>query len=435
MSLILPAFQRITRTPSANEWQRFRTYAARVVELFVGKREVSSETITFLGMRSTPDPLWSRLASLRITNGLGWGAVPYALAFLSQTVANLTLILPQDESILVQPILSIASNRCHWIQELVLDVVAGDSHSANGVGGLISACRDTLRTLEIKSPFTAEHLLNMAKLPQLRILGLERAHFPCDLPPNAFPNLEEVTILRFQGPRLQHFFQRLRTTNLKVVKIYGITPIAFKKTMAALSRFSTSLRVLEISAVTSLDLPGTVVPRLFTNLSNLHVGCVRWGDGINGPCAFRPTDQAIAELGAAMPNITHLTLGSPTCPGLQRVTFLSLVNLSKACRDLETLVIKVDFQTIVAPPLRRNEDVETGATSDGTQDDACKLRKLVVGFSTLPDHPDSEWIVTIGLMKIFPSLSEVEGYAFDRHKWEKVGRNLRMSQRVLRTVQ
>ncbi|KAF9649238.1 hypothetical protein BDM02DRAFT_1934317 [Thelephora ganbajun] len=432
---------RLSRTPATNEWERFRRYTARVVELFVGKvhsGEVSSETISFLAMRSTLDPLWPRLTSLRLTKGLGWDAVPSTLAFLSPKTTNFTLVLPRDSNILLQPILLIASDRCHRLQELVLDVIVGDSCSAHGVGGLISACRDTLRTLEIRSPFTAEHLLIVANLPQLRNLRLEVARFPCDLPLDAFPSLEEVTILRFHGPRLQHFFKCLRTTSLKVVKIYGFGAIGFKKSIAAISRFSASLRVLEISAVANLELPSAVVPRLlFANLTNLHVGCLRWGDGVYGPCMFRPTDEDIAELGVAIPNITHLTLGSPTCPDLRCVTFLSLVSLSKTCQDLETLVIRVDFQTMIAPSFCNNEDAEADATFDGTQGNACKLRKLVVGSSTLPIHPESGWLVAIGLGKIFPFLSEVAGYglSLDRYKWGQVGRNIGMSRQVLRSVQ
>lgn len=319
----------------------------------------------------------------------------------------------------------------------MLDVPAGDPYPAHEVGGLISACRDTLRTLEIKSLIRTEYLPTIASLQQLRFLKLEKAHFPCDLPPNTLPSLEEVTILRFYGPRLQYFFKSIRTNDLKVVKIYGIDTIAFKKTITAISRFSGSLTVVEISAVENLDLPSVVTPRLlFANLRTLYVGCLRWDVGLRrGPCAFRPTDQAIADLGAVIPNIARLTLGTLSCNTLPCATFLSLVSLSRTCQDLETLEIKVDFQTMITPSLDVNWDTETGANFDVTQGSACKLRSLVVGFSTLPDHPESGWIVAVGLAKIFPSLSDTFGIGLDRNKWEKVGRNIGMLRRVLCTVQ
>ena len=430
----------MTRIPTTNEWQRFRKYAARVVELFIGKTysgRVSSETIAFLGMRSILGPLWPNLTSLRLVGGLGWDAVLSALTFLSPKATNLTLTLPQDNNILLQPVLSIASDRCHSLQELVLGIVAGDPNSAHGIGGLISACRNTLRILEIKSPFKVDYLHTIADLPYLRSLRLEEVHYPCDLPLAAFQSLEEVTILRFRGQRLQDFFKRLCTTGLRVVNIHGTgDPITFKESVVKLSRFSTSLTTLKITNVANLDLPNVAVtPLLFANLTYLRVGCPCWRDEIDGPCAFQPTDKTIATLGAAIPNVTQVTLGSPSCSTPQRATFLSLVSLSKACRDLESLAIGIDFQTMVAPSLDGSGDIETGATLDGPQDSLCKLRMLVLGPSSLPDHPESGWIVAAGLGKIFPLLYEVAGYGSDRVKWEKVGRNIRMIRQVLHTVQ
>ena len=411
--LILPAIQHVTRSPTTNEWEWFRRYAARVVQLFVGKTyngsvwEASSENISFLGIRSTLDPLRPRLTTLRLGGGLGWDTVQSTLTFLSPKVTSLTLALPGEGNILLQLILSIASDRCHSLREFVLSVNFGDPDSANGVGRLISACRDTLRSLEIGSPCKKEYLPIIANLPHLRGLRLQGIHFPCDLPSNAFPSLEDITVLNFHGKQLPHFFSHLRTTGLEVVGVRcNIDAIAFKELMAALSRFSASLRTLKVLAVANLDLPNVGVPHpLFANLRYLRVGCPCAGVGLDGPCAFRPTDQAVAELGVAMPNIARLTLGSPTCPTPQRPTFLSLVSLSKTCRDLETLTIEVDFQTMVAPSLNDNGDVEMDATSDGIQDNPCKLHTLFVGLSALPDHLESGWIVAIGFGKLFPSLS------------------------------
>lgn len=432
-------YQCLTRTPTTKQWERFKKYAGRVVELSIGRLrnwEVSFGTISFLGKRSTLEPLWPRLTALTLTSGLGWDAVPYTLSFLSPKITDFTLVLPQRSNILL-PVLSTASDRCRWLQRIVLDVVVGGSLTIEGVVGLISACRDTLRSLEIRSPFRAEYLAVIATLPHLRTLRLETAQFPCDLPLDAFPSLEEVTILRFHGPRLQHFFSRLRSTNLKLVKVYSIDTIAFKKSIAVLSKFSTSLEVLEIAAVVNLDLPDSLVPHpLFANLRKLHVGCLRWGDGlIHGPCMFRPTDLAIAKLGAAIPNITHLTLGSPTCPNLLCVTFLSLVSLSKTCRDLESLVIKVDLKSMITRSPRGSEDGAGDMGLGGTGGNACKLRRLVVGLSVLPDSPDSKWLVAIGLGKLFPYLTQISVYSGDQHKWGEVERNIKISRRILRNIQ
>ena len=65
--------------------------------------------------------------------------------------------------------------------------------------------------------------------------------------------------------------------------------IAFKKSIAVLSRFSASLEALEIAGVLNLDLPDSLAP----------VNSV-WDGFIHGPCVLRLIEQAIAELGAAM---------------------------------------------------------------------------------------------------------------------------------------
>ena len=65
--------------------------------------------------------------------------------------------------------------------------------------------------------------------------------------------------------------------------------LAFKKSMAVLSRFSASLEALEIAVVLNLDLPDSLAP-----VNSM------WDGFIHGPCVLRLTDQAIAELGAAM---------------------------------------------------------------------------------------------------------------------------------------
>lgn len=137
-----------------------------------------------------------------------------------------------------------------------------------------------------------------------------------------------------------------------------------------------------------------------------------------------------------MPNITNLTLGSPTCANLQCVTFLSLVSLSKTCGDLETLEIKVDFQTMVTHPLPAREDGGTDTIPDETRGDCYnrRLRRLGLGLSILPDHPDAGWLVAVGLGKIFPFVSRVEGCGIERASWEQVEKNIRMSREVLRAV-
>jgi len=132
--------QSITQTPTAGEWERFRRYAARVVDLVIGARDilqvdVSPEAMSFLEMKSGFDPLWPRVASLRLLVETTWDVARSTLASLSPSVTDLTLSLPRENSVLLQPILSNFSDGCHGVQSLTLDIVVGDSRSAHEVGG------------------------------------------------------------------------------------------------------------------------------------------------------------------------------------------------------------------------------------------------------------------------------------------------------------
>jgi len=138
---------------------------------------VSSETISFFGMQSTidSDPLLPRLNSLRLVTKLrgdDTASILVLLALLSPKITAVTLTLPHHDDILFQPILSMTSDRCPWLQELVLNLDSLSLHSPSVVGGFIAAFRHTLRTLEVRTSFEGQYLPVVANLPQLRSLGL-----------------------------------------------------------------------------------------------------------------------------------------------------------------------------------------------------------------------------------------------------------------------
>jgi len=255
-----------------------------------------------------------------------------------------------------------------------------------------------------------------------------QAHFTDEIPSNSLPSLESVSLSQFHGVPLRRFFEHLHNPGLKVANVFSVYVIDFQDLVVGLARFSTSLSVLSTSTIAHLDLPGVVVPGLFKNLRSLNVGC--WSSRRHR-CIFRLTDQAVEALGAAMPNLSDLTLGSPTCGGVHTVTFKSLFSLSTTCQGLERLAIQVDLLALVQFCLVEDESIETGTMFGGAQDNSCRLKRLVVGRSTLPDYPDSGFFVAVGLGRIFPSLSEIVGHP----GWSEVERYITMSRKALRAVQ
>ena len=86
---------------------------------------------------------------------------------------------------------------------------------------------------------------------------------------------------------------------------------------------------------------------------------------------------------------------------------------------------------MIAPSLCERGDAKIAAILNGTKENACRLRKLVLGLSTLPDHPDSSRVIAIWLGKLFPFLSEVVGS--EREDWGNVEENIRRLPQTLRT--
>ena len=138
-----------------------------------------------------------------------------------------------------------------------------------------------------------------------------------------------------------------------------------------------------------------------------------------GECAFSLTDDDIAEIAAALPRLGEVVLGR-VCPvNSCRTTVASLVSFSTGCRDLEHLEVhfntanlRHDLESVLADP--RLEKLPSLRTCDVFQ----------LSLSNAPNtmKEDDVGPVLEGLLKIFPSLTEISG---DGTSWVELSQKLR----------
>jgi hypothetical protein len=153
-----------------------------------------------------------------------------------------------------------------------------------------------------------------------------------------------------------------------------------------------------------------------------------------GGCAFCSTDDDIAEVATALPNLVNTAFRNVCAAKSWRTTVTSLLFLSTRCKNLEFL--EVHFNTVnlrdnlqfalVDPRLHNSHPVS------GRRPVSLSLSETPVRSTRLEDVGP----VLAGLPKIFPSLSEINGSDAGRKKLssrlKEVGATVRLS--VLRPV-
>jgi len=426
---------------------RFKKYTARVVVLGVPKLErawynalqsrprawISVEAIQLIGMESQRGGFWPGLRLLRCN--IGWEIVPFISSFLSPTITNLELTLPQESNRLLQPTLSLLTHTCRKLQSLAMELYTSGPLSGCEMGRLISASRQTLRVVEIR-PFTPPAIIPaIVNLPRLQDLTLQEPRLPDQIPPEVLPRFRAITFNGNHGPNLLKFFKGISVKRLGTVRITRGGIIQLSPLLELLRGASATMDTFHFSPVTALDQSTITLLCSFTNLTHLSIGCVCEDPQQNGPCSFLPTDANIQDLGEALPRIRLLCLPEG-CRESHCVTFTSLVHLSRACGDLTVLTIRVDFTSIVGDQLDHNNP-GLGVNHACPQRKMSGLTLLRVGNSPLPNAPRCEWVIALALVSVFPSiqtlLSSSTGGTVRR--WDEVRGNILTCQKIFRVAQ
>ena len=386
-------------------------------------------------MESQRGGFWPGLRSL--TCDIGWDVVPFISLFFTPTITNLDLTLPHESNRLLQPTLSLLAHTCRQLQSLTMNVGIPDALSGGEMGRLVSASRHTLRRIDIRSFTPSDVFPAIFNLSQLQDLSLQEPSLPNQVSPKALPHLQAINFNGNHGLNLTQFLRGLSVTRLARVTISRGGTIQLSTLLEPLCGATAVMRVLYLSPVAALDPSSITLLRSFTNLTSLILNCVCKDPQPNVSCSFQPTDESVQELGGALPRIRLLSL-SRGCRGPRHVTFASLICLSMTCSNLENLLIRVDFTSIVSGPDQLNHrNPSLGTDSARPQRALSKLNTLDVGNSPLPQVPRCEWMVALALVRIFPSVRLCSSHCPEetRKRWEEVQEDVLGCQRIFGITQ
>ena len=394
--------------------------------------QVSVETIQLLGMESQLGGFWPGLRWLRCN--IGWEITPSISLFLTPTITGLDLTLPRDSNRLLQPTLSLLTHTCRQLQSLTMNINTVDPLSGGEMGRLISTSQHTLRHITTKS-FTPPGIFSaIFNLPRLQGLSLHKPHFPNQIPSKILPLLEVIDFSGDHGSNLTQFLGSLSVQRLASVSISWGETVQLSTLLGPLRGAITTMNMLYLSPVMALDHSGITLLCSFTNLTSLTIRCTCERREPSLSCNSRLTDEAILELGEALPHINTLSL-APGCDTPCHVTFASLVRLSRACSSLGYLSIRVDFTSIVGGSDQLNHnDPNLGVNGARPQRARSRLVSLTVGNSPLPDIPRCEWVVALALARIFPSIKFVYSWRTGemQGRWNDVRKDILVCQKIFR---
>ena len=397
---------------------------------------VSVETIQLIGMESQREGFWPGLFSLKCN--IGWEIVPFISLFLAPTITDLDLTLPRDQNNrLLQPTLSLLSHACRQLRSMRMDVDTSCPQSGAEMGRLISASRNTLHRIDIRSSTPPEIFPVIFNLPLLRTLILQEPRLPDQSPAEILPSLETIDFNGNHGPNLAQFFGGLSVQKLVAVSVRCGGIIQLPTSLDSLCGATATVNRLYLSPVAALDRSSITLLRTFTNLTSLIIRCVCESREMNWPCSFQLTNEDLLDLGGALPHIRALDLGQG-CRRACHVTFKSLICLSRTCGNLETLSIRVDFASIVDgsdQPGRGNASIRDNGARP--QRERSRLWILAVGNSPLPDVPRCEWIVALALVTIFPSIQYVFSSCSSEmnRRWNGVWGDILVCQKIFHITQ
>jgi len=371
---------------------------------------VSVETTQLLGIESQGGG-WPGLRLLRCD--IGWEVAPFTSLFLSPTITNLDRTLPRESNRLLQPTLSLPTHTCcSRLRSLMMDLHTSDPISGGEMGHLLSASRTTLRVIEIR-PFAPPAIFPaIINLPRLQDLILWEPHLLDQIPPAVLPHFRTITLEGNHGPNLLEFefFKGVPLKRLATVKV----------AQGGIVQFSTLLELLRGASATT----------------HLEIDCVCQGPGQSGPCNFQLTDESIQDIGGALPRIRILFLVS--CCRTSRITFMTLVRLSRACGDLKSLAIRVDFASVVDGSDRLNDGRPSlGVNGARPQRTMNGLGLLRLGNSLLPNTPRCEWVVVLALVSISPSIQSMFANCTGElgRRWGEVWRGIDTCRKTFRIAQ
>jgi len=275
---------------------------------------------------------------------------------------------------------------------------------------VVLRCGPSLVELTSPIPLSDAAVNHLIQLPHLRTWlarGPPPSYSTLSLP-LAFPPLTHFTLGEGAARGWLSLFQRLEDH------------ASATRNVTQLSRMKESLVSLRVERRIGpvIDTSFASLIQMFRNLSHLNINVSCHSEDIGGRCLFKLTNDGVATLAMALPQLRHLCLGIPCSKNTCATTVACLLPISVYCLQLNVLEIHFnttnivgDFKTIlVGPRFRELRSLPRGTVWH-------------LGVHEMPltlDEPDIE-VVVVGMVRIFPSLGRCAGFG---DTWDKVNKQV-----------
>lgn len=353
----------------------------------------------------------------------------YINLFLSPRLTSLNVHVVQDVPN-VGPIL--ASLPVKTLEELRFQDNSGDRAVQDAISELVLRTTAALRSIVVSSDLSDAAILHVAKLPNLSDASVSFANWD-QLSASSDPTFPALRTLETRVDSMggwMYLMQNAKHLDSTVLTSTSTTVLQPEEITAAFGflinqGFHRTLRRLLFAVQNPCDLtPHLIAPLLkFGSLTMLSV---------TSPCdptqcKSRLTNDALAQLAEALPQLVGLFLGAAPCASpTGEITLAGLRPLSTHCIHLETLQIHFSAFDI---PLDIPDDALTNPSDqEPPSPNHCHLFQLVVGELPLSTSENSLLIVAYFLRQLFPRLSEIVPTVPDS-PWEKVQEHINTFQK------
>ena len=415
------------KRPTTLEWARFRKYARKIRKLREPEeiaRVLSLEVFSILQLCAISDPFFPNLKTLELWSVDG-KSIPLIPLFLSPRTAIIKIRFSRSDSpaAVVAPMVAAFPILCPNLQEIVFNFTPRDPIVVTAVSRMLLANnRNTLQSVHVDSPLTAEAREVISKLPNLRELSvtIER---DIPFPSMVLPNLIRL-IVKYDRDRdwLSMFcgatFGKLEAVTFRPESGQIGNFLEAFEVVALAASFQNTLSEFYLYTLYSWN-PNYTSLLPFTQLTDITIGS-RCNDG----CSSRVDDDVIVNIARAMPKLKILRLGDSPCREIPiGVTVEGLVALTNLCPDLYSLRIHFQVASLSALPAI-HEPIPNVGPIVLRRDYA--LENFVVGEIPIPE--ESVPMVAQTLARIFPRLEFIDYIDQD---WEKVMNTIRLSREII----
>ena len=370
--------------------------------------DVSDEVLRMLSANSPNGILFPSLRELT------WKARSYPLdrLFFSPHLTHFTFLCPSRSNRLSDRLVSNLTSVMLELRTSSLQSLRIDSHVAGGqiptclksaVSSAVLRCGPSLTYLSVPtllSNVAVQHIMQLPKLAKW-VARSGPPRIPDLSVSDAFPQLDTLELhteaslewIPFLGANAYRTFsgQGAHTPPNR-----GHCP---------------KLTTLRCAVGVPLDAAFVSPVMLFRGLAHL---VLRSPCSSKGGCAFHLTDEDIAEIATALPNLKEALFGFTCSANSCRTTVSSLLFLSARCKSLRWL--ETHFNTA---NLRR--DLESMAENPRLRDlyalPRCRLEQLSVSYAPLQIQDEDYEPVIEGFFRIFPSFGGINGIPVG---WQKL---------------